>query len=206
MFRKFLKRAVVLASVCAMSLSLVACGDKEGKTEAPSTEKKTEAPTEAPVEADTDTEGDTEEPGNDTSDNMVDENGNFTFNGVTIKIPEGFEYSEGDSSSSAATFVNYDSSSALVIGIDNHNSMYNDSNVVEEFDKQIKVPYGDAITHSSVTYNGHAGEEWVLDNEEGGYVGRSLVICDGSMLIYIEYVCYTGSVDGYTAAVKTIEY
>lgn len=194
MFKKFLKKTVVLASVCAMGLSLVACGDKEEET---TTEARTEAPTEAITEAPV---------VNETSDPVVDDNGNLTFNGLTINIPEGFEYSDADSSSMSVTFVDSANSSALVIGVDNNNTMYNESNVVEIFDAQIKVPYGDAVTYSSVNYNGHAATEWVLDNEEGGYAGRSLVVCDGSMMIYIEYVSYTGNIDAYTAAVSTIAY
>lgn len=201
MFRRFLKRAVVLASVCVMSLSLVACGDKEKTTtEATTTEAATTEATEAP------TEEDTEEAGNDTSEGTVGDDGSYTLSGMTISIPEGYEYSADNSSSSSATFVDNTNGGALVIAVDNHNVMYNDSNVVEEFDKNIKAPYGDQVTHSPVTYNGHAGEEWVLDNEEGGYVGRSLVICDGSMMIYIEFVSYSGSIDAYTEAVSTISY
>ena len=144
--------------------------------------------------------------GDKESDIDLDENGVLTMSGVKITIPDGFEYSADDSAEDSATFIDYNNSSALVIGIDGNNTYYDDSNVVDVFDEQIKVPYGENITHSPALYNGHEATEWVLDNEDNGYVGRSLVICDGSILIYIEYISYSGSLDSYTQAVSTIDF
>lgn len=129
-----------------------------------------------------------------------------TLLGVSFKVPEGYEYSGDDSAEGSATFVDYTKAGALVIGVDNKNTVDDESSVVETFDAQIKVPYGENVTYSSVTYNGHKATEWVLDNEEGGYVGRSLVICDGSMLIYIEFISYEGELSPYDEAVNSLEY
>lgn len=206
MKKSFKKFAVVLA-VCAMSLGLVACGDKkeeETTTEATTTEATTEE--ETTEEITTEDASDDDAITEDVTSVDIDENGKFTMSGVSMVIPDGFEYSEDDSAENAATFVNYSTSAALVIGIEKNNSYYDESNVVEIFDEQIKVPYGDAVTYSATEYNGHAATEWVLDNDENGYVGRSLVIYDDSVLIYIEYVCYSGTIDSYTEAVSTIEY
>lgn len=209
--RKSFKKFAIVLSICAMSFGLVACGDKkeeETTTEA-TTKETTEETTEATTEEETTEEETTEEVTTEATDDItvdIDENGRFTLSGVSLVIPEGFEYSEADSSENAATFVNYSTSAALVIGIEKNNSYYDENNVVEIFDEQIKVPYGDAVTYSATEYNGHAATEWVLDNADAGYVGRSLVIYDDSVLIYIEYVCYSGSIDDYTKAVETIEY
>lgn len=203
--RKF-KRFVAALSLCAMAMSLIACGDKEEKettTEEVTTEATTEeVTTEATTEEATDDDA-TEE---DTSSIEMDDNGMATLLGVSFKVPEGYEYSEDDSAEGSATFVNYTKAGALVIGVDNKNTAFDESNVVETFDAQIKVPYGENVTYSSATYNGHKATEWVLDNEEGGYVGRSLVICDGSMLIYIEFVSYEGDLSPYDEAVNSLEY
>lgn len=207
--RKF-KRFVVALSLFAMAMSLIACGDKDEKettTEEVTTEATTEATTEeVTTEATTEETSEDDVTDEDSSEIEVDDNGMATLLGVSFKVPEGYEYSEDDSAENSATFVNYTNVGALVIGVDNQNTAFDDSNVVETFDAQIKVPYGENVTYSSVTYNGHKATEWVLDNEEGGYAGRSLVICDGSMLIYIEFVSYEGDLSPYEEAVNSLEY
>lgn len=185
--RKF-KRFVATLSLCAMAMSLIACGDNDEK------ETTTEVTTEAATMEE------------DTSSIEIDDNGMATLLGVSFKVPEGYEYSGDDSAEGSATFVDYTKAGALVIGVDNKNTVDDESSVVETFDAQIKVPYGENVTYSSVTYNGHKATEWVLDNEEGGYVGRSLVICDGSMLIYIEFISYEGELSPYDEAVNSLEY
>lgn len=195
--RKF-KRFVATLSLCAMAMSLIACGDNDEKETTTENVTTTEATTEVTTEAATMEE--------DTSSIEIDDNGMATLLGVSFKVPEGYEYSEDDSAEGSATFVDYTKAGALVIGVDNKNTVDDESSVVETFDAQIKVPYGENVTYSSVTYNGHKATEWVLDNEEGGYVGRSLVICDGSMLIYIEFISYEGELSPYDEAVNSLEY
>lgn len=202
--KKTFKKLVVTLSVCAMAFGLVACGDKESDTTETTTEATTEVTTTEKATLDDATEEDATP--DDAIDIDLDENGVLTMSGVKITIPDGFEYSADDSAEDSATFIDYNNSSALVIGIDGNNTYYDDSNVVDVFDEQIKVPYGENITHSPALYNGHEATEWVLDNEDNGYVGRSLVICDGSILIYIEYISYSGSLDSYTQAVSTIDF
>lgn len=210
MLKKCFKKLAVFATVCMMTMSLAGCGDTdknttEDTTEVTTEETTTELTTEETTEEATEEDAEIATAG-DAPQIDLDEDGILTLSDMKIKIPDNYEYSADDSAEGSATFVDYNSAAVLVIAVDNQNSYFNDENVVDAFDTQIKAPYGDAVTHSDVTYNGHAGTEWVLDNEEGGYVGRSLVICDGTMMIYIEYVSYAGSVDAYEEAVKTIEY
>ena len=201
-----MKKVIATLSLCAMAMSLLACGDEEKKET--TTETTTEAITEETTTEETTTEETTTEEATleDASSIEMDEDGRITLQGLSIIIPDGYEYSEDDSAEGSATFVNRTNVGALVIGVDNQNVDFDDSNVVETFDAQIKVPYGEDITYSSVNYNGHDATEWVLDNAEEGYVGRSLVICDGNMLIYIEYISYEGNLSPYDEAVNSIEY
>lgn len=206
--KKTFKNLAVTLSVCAMAFSLVACGDKKSETTEATTETTTDITTIETTTEITTTEEATEDEAtpDDSAEIDLDENGVLTMSGVKITIPDGFEYSADDSAENSATFVDYNNSAALVIGIDGNNTFYDDSNVVDAFDEQIKVPYGEDVTHSPALYNGHEATEWVLDNEDNGYVGRSLVICDGSILIYIEYISYGGNLDSYTQAVSTIDF
>lgn len=207
--RKF-KRFVAALSLCAMAMSLIACGDsdeKETTTEEVTTEATTEeVTTEATTEETSEETSEDAATDGDASSIEVDDNGMATLLGVSFKVPEGYEYSEDDSAEGSATFVNYSKAGALVIGVDNQNTVLDESTVIDTFDAQIKIPYGENVTYSSVTYNGHAATEWVLDNEEGGYVGRSLVIADGSTLIYIEFVSYEGDLSPYDEMVNSLEY
>lgn len=203
--KKTTKKLVLGMAISIMSLCLMACGNDSGEkdenTDTAETTTEIETTTESVVTATADDASQS-----DAIPIDIDENGKLTLMGVSIVIPEGFEYSEDDSAEGSATFVDYTNSAAIVIGVDD-DSLYSDKDdVVDAFDEQIKVPYGDDITYTTVSYNGHEGTEWTLDNEENGYVGRSLVICDDSTIIYIEYISYTDSIDSYTEAVNTIEY
>ncbi len=204
--KKTFKKLAVTLSVCAMALSLVACGDKKSETTDTTTEEATDIEITETEEATEDEATEEDATPDDSAEIDLDENGVLTMSGVKITIPDGFEYSADDSAENSATFVDYNNSAALVIGIDGNNTFYDDSNVVDVFDEQIKVPYGEDVTHSPAIYNGHEATEWILDNEDNGYVGRSLVICDGSILIYIEYISYDGSLDSYTQTVSTIDF
>lgn len=135
--------------------------------------------------------------------------GEFRYLGVSAYLPYGYVYSEDDSTDESLTFIyqTEDSSivNALVISIDYQNTVANDT-VIEEFDSQIKMVYGNQCTSSNVTYNGNSGTEWNIDETSGSYEGRSLVICDGEMLIYVEYVTIGGTISDYEEFAETITY
>ncbi len=218
------KKLVALSMVGIMSLAFVGCGDTESDKDdkeievEEETEEETEEDTEA-VEEDTEAEEEvveedveeaTEAEEAESGFEFDDATGAMSFNGATATVPAGYTYSEADSAASAATFM-YQSEdmsvvNALVVGIDNANTVTDVETAVSMFDSQIKSVYGDQCTSSDVTYNGNAVTEWVIDDPSGGYQGRSAVICDGNMLIYVEYVSVGGDVADYEAFMNTLAY
>lgn len=217
-----LKKLVALSMVGIMSLAFVGCGDdsssdkedKEIETEADEeeTEEATEEETEEAVEEDAEevVDEDTEEVASEDGDLYDESTGEMNFNGVTATVPAGYTADESGVAAGTLSFVSSTdtTANAIVVGVDNANTVTDVATAVSMFDSQIKAVYGDQCTSSEVTYNGNTVTEWVLDDAEGTYMGRSAVICDGEMLIYIEYVSMGTdlSVDDYEAFMDTLAY
>lgn len=188
MFKKgLLKKLVAASMVAVMSLAFVGCGEEKE-------EKTTEA--KPAVEFSTEVSFD-------------EATGEFTYLGVGATVPEGYTYSEEMTTGETVTFMyqTEDASvvNALVINIDYKNTV-SEKDAYDQFDSQIKTVYGDQCASSDVTYNGNDGKEWNLDEPSGAYKGRSLVICDGDMLIYVEYITVGGDVSDYEDFADTIIY
>lgn len=141
-----------------------------------------------------------------TEEVEVAESGVVKFQGVTIKLPEGYEYSADNSSIDAACFVNDDTEAAIILCVDANNTAYNQSNLESVFDSQIKAIYGEFVTHGPKTYNDIEGIEWVLDNADEGTYGRAFAVVDGKMLIYVEFFSNGNYVADYEAAVNSLQY
>ncbi len=182
MFKKgLLKKLAVFAMMGVMSLSLVACGD-EKDSDSKKDDKKEDVATEAEPVIPEDAE---------------------ELNGLYFVVPEGFT-KDASSTSTSVTYV-HESGIAFVIAVDNANQV-GESAAISQFDTQIKQVFGSQATYSSVSYNGYSATEWVTDAADGSYDGRSLVICDGSFLVYLEYVSYAGGLDAYDELVESIVY
>lgn len=217
MKKNFLKKLAIFTMVGALSLSLVACDkddDKKDKKEKKSTESDSgdgfggfgngDAVIDDGGDIGIDDGGDIGiVPESSTEANVVDPNANYgEFAGVSYIIPEGFE--ENQKTDASVMYVN-SSGIAIMLAIDNNNSV-TESVAFDQFDKQIKQVFGSQVTSSKTSFNGHSATEWITDNPDGSYVGRSVVICDGNMLIYIEYVSYAGNFEGYSTLVDSITY
>lgn len=184
MFKKdLLKKLAVLAMMGVMSLSLVACGDKDTDGDKGSDKKET---TEATTEA-----------------GPVIQEGSEELNGLYYVVPEGFT-KDASSTSTQVTYMHNDGI-AFVIAVDNANTA-TESAAIDAFDAQIKQVFGTQVTYSTVSYNGYTATEWDTDAPDGSYEGRSLVICDGSLLVYLEYVTYVGGLDAYDELVESLAY
>ena len=220
-----LKKLVALSMVGIMSLAFVGCGedsssdkeDKEIETEADEeAEEVTEEETEEAVDEDAEevvdeeTEEDTEEVASEDGVLYDESTGEMNFNGVTATVPAGYTADESGVAAGTLSFVSSadTTANAIVVGVDNANTVTDVATAVSMFDSQIKAVYGDQCTSSEVTYNGNTVTEWVLDDAEGTYMGRSAVICDGTMLIYVEYVSMGTevSVDDYFDFMDTLSY
>lgn len=208
MFKKdLLKRIVAVAMIGLMSFSLVACGEKDADDKSDKTTASEEVSEKDTTEEDTTEEDVTEMDITDddtTEENLETADGTDSFNGITFAVPEGFE-KDASSDSTSVTYVNTENAAAFVMAVDNKN-VATEAVAVETFDAQIKSVFGEHVTSSSVTYNGNKATEWVTDAEDGSYKGRSLVICDGSVLLYLEYVSYTGDISGYSVIADSITY
>lgn len=158
----------------------------------------------APVDVTT-TESDTEAE-NTTEDVSVDEDGFVSFKGVTILLPEGYEYSADNSSIDAACFVNKDIEAVFVLCVDADNTTYNQSNIEAVFDSQIQAIYGDFVTHAPKSFRDMEGIEWVLDDENEGTKGRAFVVIDGTMMIYVEFFAYGDHIADYEAVMNSLSY
>ena len=199
------KKIAVLAMVGTMSLSLVACGD-EKKSEDKSDIRKTEATTEEITEEETTeeiteeiteeetteelTEEETTEAEIMSEDDMAGQDGIATASGFSYGVPEGFVYDEASSTSSYLSYLNNDTQTAFIVSIDDANVL-GKADAIGAFDAQIKSVFGAHSTSSTVNCNGYEATEWVTDATDGSYSSRSLVVCEGNYLVYIEYVSYT---------------
>ena len=202
------KNGVVIAAITIVSVVLIvaivalAVGMNKNKSD-----KKTETTTNASTRHTTeDTEEDIKE---DTTEDTEEENDDVketdSVLGVSFKIPEGYVIDETNTDEDSLTYVHYYDGSAFFVAVDNKNYS-SEETMVEAFDAQIHSVFGDQCTSSTVSYNGNTGTEWNTDAADGSYDGRSMVICDGTMLIYVEYVTYYGTLDDYTEVMESITY
>lgn len=212
MKKNLFKKAVIVAMAGVMCLSLVACGKddkKDKKTTATTASEDTgfDNPLDTSSEIitpDTSVPDITTENTEDTEDTTANTSSNTdTVNGVSFVIPDGYT-KDSSSTSTSVTYVNSEGA-AFVVAVDKANAI-NEANAISQFDTQIKNVFGTQVTNSPVSYADYEGTEWVTDAADGSYKGRSLVICDGSVLIYIEYVSYVGNLDAYSEIVESVQY
>ncbi|MBP3622200.1 MAG: serine/threonine protein kinase [Lachnospiraceae bacterium] len=120
---------------------------------------------------------------------------------VSYTVPEGFVDDEsGDEDSKIYV---YNDESMFLFGVVPGN--YDEAEVCEMMDDELKVSYGDQIYSYEMTYNGHTGTEWVLDTSDG-WEGRAFLICEDSMWIYVEYITYISNLDLYYGILESITY
>ena len=224
MFKKdLLKKLAVFAMMGIMTLSLVACGDekKSGEdkddvratvedtdddveTEEDTTEEETEEETTEEETTEEETEEETTE--DVSSDGLVEGDGVATLNGFSFGVPEGYTTADNPTAGvTSVTYVNDAGTVAFMIAVDNAN-LASEQTAFDTFDSQIKSVFGEQCTSSDVNYNGYDATEWVTDATDGSYAGRSLVICDGSLLVYIEFVSYDGDVSDWADVTAGISY
>lgn len=189
MKKGLLKKITALSMVAIMSLGFVGCGDSDKKEEK---EEKKEPAVEFSEEVSFD-----------------EATGEFTYLGVGGTVPEGYTYSEDMTAAQTVSFL-YQSEdmsvvNALVVNIDYKNQVA-EADAIDQFDTQIKAVYGDQCTSKEVTYNGNKCTEWDIADPNGAYGGRSAVICDGEMLIYVEFVTVGDDASDYEAFMNTVVY
>lgn len=205
--KSLIKKLAVLSMALVMSLSMAACGDedkenteKEITTEA--VKNDTEAATESPSEEVTENDKtDTDEPV--STEAYVEENGKLTVKHVTINLPEEFKFYQNMNGTIAYATEAGDKSFALYAEDDN---VYAADQVVDAYVVQVKNVYGSQVTDEKKTYNGHEFTVMDIDDPDGKFLGQAAVFCEGSTVVYIEYVTTTGDESQFDSMMNTITF
>lgn len=203
--KSLIKKVAVLSMAVAMSLSMVACDkdnadktEKEVTTEAPDTEAKTEERTEAEDET---TEDITTEAA--STEAYVEDNGKLTVKHVTMDVPEGFGYYQNVSGTIAYRTQEADASFAIYVEDDNS---YAEEQIKDAYLAQVKNVYGSQVTSETKTYGGHEYTVMDIDDPNGEFVGQAVILCEGSTLVYLEYVSTTGDESTFETIMNSITF
>lgn len=215
MFKKeLLKKLFVLSLVGTMALSLTACGDEK--------EEKTTATTQATTEFDNTDDfdddnfdddedygdddedyGDDGEDLDDSAEGYKEEDGVLTIKGVSVDIPEGYVFNKD--LGGTIVYLNADTKSTFAIYVENTNS-YTNEQVVEAYTNQVKTVYGDHVTTSERSYGAGNYTVFDIDSADGSYVGDAALLCEDSLIVYLEYVSYDGITEDFDTLMNSIVY
>lgn len=203
--KSLIKKVAVLSMAVAMSLSMVACDkekaektEKEITTEATDTEAKTEEKTEAEDET---TEAVSTEAA--STEAYVEDNGKLTVKHVTMDLPEGFEFYQNMSGTIAYRTQEADESFAIYVEDDNS---YTEQQVIDAYLAQVKNVYGSQVTSETKTYGGHEYTVMDIDATDGSYIGQAVILCEGTTLVYLEYVSTTGDESTFETIMNSITF
>lgn len=205
--KNLVKKLAVLSMTIVMSLSMAACGDdnKENTEKDITTEAvkdDTEAATESRSEEGTeDDKTDDNEPV--STEAYVEENGKLTVKHVTIDLPEEFKFYQNMNGTIAYATEASDKSFALYAEDDN---VYDADQVVDAYVTQVKNVYGSQVTDEKKNYNGHEFTVMDIDDPNGSFLGQAAVFCEGSTVVYIEYVTTTGDESQFDSMMNTITF
>lgn len=205
--KNLVKKLAVLSMTIVMSLSMAACGDdnKENTEKDITTEAvkdDTEVATESRSEEGTeDDKTDDNEPV--STEAYVEENGKLTVKHVTIDLPEEFKFYQNMNGTIAYATEASDKSFALYAEDDN---VYDADQVVDAYVTQVKNVYGSQVTDEKKTYNGHEFTVMDIDDPNGSFLGQAAVFCEGSTVVYIEYVTTTGDESQFDSMMNTITF
>ena len=202
--KSLIKKLTVLGMALVMSLSMAACGDddkknteKEINTEA-AKDDTTESRSEEVTEND---KTDTDEPV--STEAYVEENGKLTVKHVTIDLPDEFKFYDNMNGTIAYVTESGDKTFALYAEDDN---VYAADPVVDAYVAQVKNVYGSQVTDVKKTYNGHEFTVMDIDDPDGKFYGRAAVFCEGSTVVYIEYVTATDDESQFDSMMRTITF
>lgn len=202
--RSLIKKLAVLGMALVMSLSMAACGDddkknteKEINTEA-AKDDTTESRSEEVTEND---KTDTDEPV--STEAYVEENGKLTVKHVTIDLPEEFKFYQNMNGTIAYVTESGDKTFALYAEDDN---IYAADQVVDAYVAQVKNVYGSQVTDEKKTYNGYEFTVMDIDDPNGKFYGQAAVFCEGSTVVYIEYVTATDDESQFDSMMRTIAF
>lgn len=207
--KSLIKKVAVLSMAVAMSLSMVACDkdnadktEKEVTTEAQDTEAKTEEKTEERTETEDET---TEAVATEaaSTEAYVEDNGKLTVKHVTMDVPEGFEFYQNMSGTIAYRTKEADQSFAIYV--EDTNS-YTEAQVTDAYVAQVKNVYGSQVTSETKTYGGHEYTVMDIDAADGSYVGQAVILCEGTTIVYLEYVSTTGDESTFETIMNSITF
>lgn len=202
--RSLIKKLAVLGMALVMSLSMAACGDddkknteKEINTEA-AKDDTTESRSEEVTEND---KTDTDEPV--STEAYVEENGKLTVKHVTIDLPEEFKFYQNMNGTIAYVTESGDKTFALYAEDDN---VYAADQVVDAYVAQVKNVYGSQVTDEKKNYNGHEFTVMDINDSNAKFYGQAAVFCEGSTVVYIEYVTATDDESQFDSMMRTITF
>ncbi|MDE6024828.1 MAG: hypothetical protein K2G45_05175 [Lachnospiraceae bacterium] len=200
--KNLFKKLAVLTMVGVMSLSLVACTEKKDKdmeTASPTSEQNTE---------DTNLDNQDTEEATDTEEAVsteayTEEDGVLTVKHVKLNIPEGFEFFQNMSGTITYATAASDKSFALYA---EDNNTYGEEDITNAYVQQVKNVYGDQVTTDTKTYNGHEYTVMNIDSPTGNFIGNAVILCEGSTIVYLEYVTTTDDKSDFDTIMNSISF
>lgn len=203
--KNLFKRLAVVAMVGIMSLSLVACTDDSGKKD-----DDTTASTVSTEEATNDVENDTEEDTEDTdtaevvsTEAYTEEDGVLTVKHVTLNIPEGYVFFQN--TSGTITYATEASDKSFAIYAEDTNT-YGEEDIVDAYVQQVKNVYGTQVTTDTKTYNGHEYTVMDIDDPSGNFIGNAVILCEGSTVVYLEFVTTTDDESDFDTIMNSVSF
>ncbi|MCM1273383.1 MAG: hypothetical protein NC225_02335 [Clostridium sp.] len=202
--KNLFQKLAVVAMVGVMSLSLVACTDDKGTKDGDTTASAVASENDTEdIQApdDNDAEGDTEEAV--ATEAYTEEDGVLTIKHVKLDIPEGYAYFQDMSGTVTYKTDASDKSFAVYAQDDN---TYGEQDIVDAYVQQVKNVYGDQVTTETKSYNGHEYTVMDIDSADGSYIGNAAVLCEGSTVVYLEFVTTTDDESDFDTIMNSVSF
>ena len=114
-----------------------------------------------------------------------EEEGVLSIYNVSMRIPEGMELYDGSSTTIVYRNADADASFALYVEVTNE---YGADVIIPLYVKSVQNSYGSQVVSEEKEYGGHTYTVMDIGSPEGQYAGSAAVLCEGSLIVYLEYV------------------
>lgn len=185
-----MKKQIVKIIFIAMCIFMAGCKNKSGNN---TTQTETEEATRKVTEIQTEENANNEEVKNNT----------LIIKHVKLEISDEFEFF-GDTNGTT-TYATSERDKSFAIYVEDTNT-YSDKEVIDTYIEEVKNVYGSQATDEKKTYNGHEFTVMNIDNPDGDYIGNAAILCEGSTIIYIEYVTTTDDKSDFDTIMNTIDF
>lgn len=187
-----MKKQIVKISLIVLCALMTGCNNKN-KLESNTVQTETEETTRKATGSQTEENANNEEIKNNT----------LIIKHVKLEISDEFEFF-GDTNGTT-TYATSERDKSFAIYVEDTNT-YSDKEVVDTYIEEVKNVYGSQVTNEKKTYNGHEFTVMNIDNPDGSYIGNAAILCEGSTIIYIEYVTTTDDKSEFDTIMNTIDF